>query len=74
VRYCIGGKRTGRPVVRGSHEHELRRDLRRGGEAARAADGLDKARPLEDSLGLLVSVNQCGLGQFFYRFAEPGEL
>jgi hypothetical protein len=29
---------------------------------------------LEDSLGLLVPVNQCGLGQFFYRFAEPGEL
>ena len=38
------------------------------------AGGLDKARLLEDALGLLFSVNQAGLGPHFYRFAKPGEL
>ena len=38
------------------------------------AGGLDKARLLEDFLGLSMAVNQAGLGQFFYRFAKPGEL
>jgi predicted dinucleotide-binding enzyme len=38
------------------------------------AGGLDQARVLEDALGLLFTVNQAGLGPFFYRFAKPGEL
>src|SRR5438309_5974451 len=38
------------------------------------AGGLDKARVLEDSLSLVFSINQAGLGPFFYRFARPGEL
>jgi predicted dinucleotide-binding enzyme len=38
------------------------------------AGGLDKARLLEDSMGLFSALNQAGLGQFFYRFAKPGEL
>jgi 8-hydroxy-5-deazaflavin:NADPH oxidoreductase len=36
--------------------------------------GLDKARLLEDHLGLMMAVNRGGLGQFFYRYAKPGEL
>jgi 8-hydroxy-5-deazaflavin:NADPH oxidoreductase len=36
--------------------------------------GLDKARALEDHLGLMMSAAQAGLGQFFYRYAPPGEL
>jgi predicted dinucleotide-binding enzyme len=36
--------------------------------------GLDKARALEDHLGLLFAANQAGLGPFFYRLAPPGEL
>ena len=36
--------------------------------------GLDKARAIEDHLGLLFAVNQAGLGPFFYRIAKPGEL
>ena len=36
--------------------------------------GLDKARTLEDALGLVFAVNQAGLGPYFYRFAEPGKL
>jgi predicted dinucleotide-binding enzyme len=36
--------------------------------------GLDKARVLEDALGLIFAINQAGLGQYFYRFAGPGEL
>jgi 8-hydroxy-5-deazaflavin:NADPH oxidoreductase len=38
------------------------------------AGGLDKARLLEDSMGLLSAISQGGLGRFFYRFAEPGAL
>ena len=38
------------------------------------AGGLDKARALEDHLGLMFAINQAGLGQFFYRMARPGEL
>src|SRR5438132_1119295 len=38
------------------------------------AGGLENARLLEDSLQLLFSVNQAGLGAFFYRMATPGEL
>ena len=36
--------------------------------------GLDKARALEDHIGLVFAINQAGLGQFFYRMAAPGEL
>ena len=36
--------------------------------------GLDKARMLEDFLGLFMAISQAGLGQTFYRFAKPGEL
>lgn len=36
--------------------------------------GLDQARAVEDFLGLMMTANQAGLGQFFYRFAKPGEL
>jgi 8-hydroxy-5-deazaflavin:NADPH oxidoreductase len=36
--------------------------------------GLDMARVQEDFMGLMTAVNQGGLGRFFYRFAEPGEL
>jgi 8-hydroxy-5-deazaflavin:NADPH oxidoreductase len=36
--------------------------------------GLDKARDLEDHLGLMFAINQAGLGKFFYRIATPGEL
>lgn len=36
--------------------------------------GLDKARAMEDALGLIFAVNRAGLGPFFYRMAKPGEL
>jgi predicted dinucleotide-binding enzyme len=36
--------------------------------------GLEHARVLEDHLGLMMNVVQGGLGQFFYRYAAPGEL
>jgi 8-hydroxy-5-deazaflavin:NADPH oxidoreductase len=36
--------------------------------------GLDKARALEEHLGLMFSISQAGLGPFFYRYAKPGEL
>jgi predicted dinucleotide-binding enzyme len=35
---------------------------------------LDKARALEDHIGLVFAINQAGLGRFFYRMAKPGEL
>jgi 8-hydroxy-5-deazaflavin:NADPH oxidoreductase len=38
------------------------------------AGGLENARLLEDSLGLLSAVSGAGMGQCFYRFAAPGEL
>ena len=36
--------------------------------------GLEHARALEDHLGLMFAAVQAGLGQFFYRYAAPGEL
>jgi predicted dinucleotide-binding enzyme len=36
--------------------------------------GLEHARALEDGLGLLFLASRAGLGPFFYRFAQPGEL
>ncbi|HEY7422214.1 MAG TPA: hypothetical protein VH541_09395 [Gaiellaceae bacterium] len=38
------------------------------------AGGLERARMLENHLELLFTVNQEGLGPFFYRYAGPGEL
>jgi predicted dinucleotide-binding enzyme len=38
------------------------------------AGGLEQARALEDHLMLEFAVNQAGMGQFFYRYAKPGEL
>jgi 8-hydroxy-5-deazaflavin:NADPH oxidoreductase len=38
------------------------------------AGGLENARLLENHLALLFTVNQAGLGPFFYRYAPPGEL
>lgn len=48
--------------------------IRDAGYEPVSAGGLENARLLEDSLGLLFAVNQAGLGPFFYRFAPPGEL
>ena len=36
--------------------------------------GLEHARALEDSLGLLFALSEAGLGPHFYRFAKPSEL
>lgn len=36
--------------------------------------GLEHARALEETLGVLFALNQSGLGSHFYRFAKPGEL
>jgi predicted dinucleotide-binding enzyme len=36
--------------------------------------GLEHARELEDHLGLWMAAVQAGLGQSFYRYAQPGEL
>ncbi len=36
--------------------------------------GLERARALEDHLGLMFAITQAGLGPFFYRYARPGEL
>jgi 8-hydroxy-5-deazaflavin:NADPH oxidoreductase len=38
------------------------------------AGGLENARLLEDHLSLMGAVNSGGLGRFFYRYAQPGEL
>jgi predicted dinucleotide-binding enzyme len=48
--------------------------IRDAGYEPAYAGRLDKARLLEDSLALLFSLNQAGLGAHFYRFAKPGEL
>lgn len=39
-----------------------------------SAGGLGSARMLEDHLGLMMAISEGGLGQFFYRYAKPGEL
>jgi hypothetical protein len=39
-----------------------------------SAGDLSAARMLEEHLALMMSVNQAGLGPFFYRMAAPGEL
>ena len=38
------------------------------------AGDLSKARMLEDHLALMFAVNQAGLGPFFYRIAQAGQL
>jgi predicted dinucleotide-binding enzyme len=38
------------------------------------AGGLENARLLEDHLTLMGAVNNGGLGRFFYRYAQPGDL
>jgi 8-hydroxy-5-deazaflavin:NADPH oxidoreductase len=39
-----------------------------------SAGGLEHARALEDHLGLMMAINQAGLGPFLYRYAKAGEL
>ena len=39
-----------------------------------SAGGLENARLLEEHLGLMMAISNGGLGQFFYRYAKPGEL
>jgi 8-hydroxy-5-deazaflavin:NADPH oxidoreductase len=48
--------------------------IRDAGYEPAYAGGLDKARALEDHLGLMFAVNQAGLGPFFFRYARPGDL
>jgi predicted dinucleotide-binding enzyme len=36
--------------------------------------GLEQARALEDHLLFMNALNNAGLGRFFYRYAQPGEL
>jgi predicted dinucleotide-binding enzyme len=36
--------------------------------------GLDRARMLEDQIGLMMALSGAGLGRHFYRYALPGEL
>jgi predicted dinucleotide-binding enzyme len=48
--------------------------IRDAGYSPVSAGGLEQARALEDSIGLLFAVVQAGTGQFFYRIAKPGEL
>ena len=36
--------------------------------------GLEQARALEDHLPFMNALNNAGLGRFFYRYAQPGEL
>jgi 8-hydroxy-5-deazaflavin:NADPH oxidoreductase len=38
------------------------------------AGGLENAHLLENHLALMSAVNNGGLGRFFYRYAQPGEL
>jgi hypothetical protein len=36
--------------------------------------GLDRARMVEEQIGLMMALSSAGLGQHFYRYAPPGEL
>jgi predicted dinucleotide-binding enzyme len=53
---------------------EVTEQLIRAGYDPVSVGGLENARMLEDALGLVFAVTQAGLGQYFYRFAGPGEL
>jgi predicted dinucleotide-binding enzyme len=48
--------------------------IRDAGYEPVSVGGLEQARPLEDFLGVIMGVNQAGMGPFFYRIAKPGEL
>jgi hypothetical protein len=39
-----------------------------------SAGGLENARLLEDHLAFMNAINEGGLGRFFYRYVQPGEL
>jgi predicted dinucleotide-binding enzyme len=48
--------------------------IRTAGYDPVSAGGLERARALEEMLGVLLAVSQAGLGPHFYRFAAPGHL
>ena len=48
--------------------------IRDAGYAPVSAGELDQARALENQLGLLFAISKAGLGPFFYRVAQPGQL
>jgi predicted dinucleotide-binding enzyme len=48
--------------------------IRDAGYEPVSAGGLENARLLEDHLLLMNAINNGGLGRFFYRNAQPGEL
>jgi 8-hydroxy-5-deazaflavin:NADPH oxidoreductase len=48
--------------------------IRDAGYEPVSAGGLENARALEDHLGLMMAINQGGLGPFLYRYAKAGEL
>jgi predicted dinucleotide-binding enzyme len=48
--------------------------IRDAGYAPIYAGDLENARLLEDHLALMGAINSGGLGRFFYRYAQPGEL
>ena len=48
--------------------------IRDAGYEPVSVGGLENARALEDHLGLLMAINQGGLGPFLYRYAKAGEL
>src|SRR5215204_1222178 len=39
-----------------------------------SAGGLSSARMLEEHLALMMAIVEGGIGRFFYRYAQPGEL
>lgn len=48
--------------------------IRAAGYDPVSAGGFGSARMLEDHLGLMMAISEGGLGQFFYRYAKPGQL
>jgi predicted dinucleotide-binding enzyme len=48
--------------------------IRDAGYDAVSVGGLEHARALEDHLGLMSAIVRAGLGRYFYRCAQPGEL
>jgi 8-hydroxy-5-deazaflavin:NADPH oxidoreductase len=48
--------------------------IRDAGYEPVSVGGLEHARALENHLGLMMAVNQAGLGPFLYRYARSGEL
>jgi len=76
--YCQVTSQRARPSNLFAADDEVRevteRLIRDAGFEPAYVGRLDKARAIEDHLGLLFAVNQAGLGPFFYRIAKPGEL